>query len=426
MTTFAEAPAFFRGLVELSFFVQFILIITLILASINHKRMFPTFIRNIVLTLMAGVEFLLYQLTVGLENKQGQVLAEYVHWFTSFPFWAICGISLVMIAELVVYLIYVFSWTEKHITPTSVKEAVDTLPGGICIYEDTGRIIIKNKVISDVARSMTKKPLLDGVAFKNAILSHEKSTLVGDKYITSIKNNKICSFAFDTLEDGINQYNFIICSDITEEYKKTLKLEETQREVMNLNVRLTQYNQEIVSAISAREVLDAKVKIHDELGTGLLAIKHYLTAGGTNEEKTQIVERVKRNIVYLKSEAEQKVYDEYDLMISTAKTLGVTIEVDGELPENEPNKHIIATAIHECFTNTLRHAKGNVLKISISQNKRNLVAVFTNNGEQPRDEIVEKGGLQSLHRLVTNCKGEMKVISLPEFSLQISLPIKED
>lgn len=426
MMTFAEAPSVLRGLTDLLFFLQFILLVTVFFVNLDQRRVFPLFVRNMIIVMMSAVVYLFYQLGVGFETETHPAFEEYVRWYTSLPFAIIMGISIAFSAELAIYIYYCFFWAGNHITSSSVKEAVDNLPGGVCIYEESGRIVIKNSVISEVARHMTGRNLLDGNAFKDTIISYGSTVKIGDKYVVTLTNGSVWSFSFDTLESNKERYSFINCGDITEEYAKTLELEEAQREVMNLNLCLTSYNQEIVSTISAREVLDAKVKIHDELGTGLLAIKHYLTMGGTDEEKAAIMDRIKRNITYLKSETEQRVSDEYELMITTAQTLGVKIDIDGVLPEEEPCKHVLATAIHECFTNTLRHAQGNNLKISLLQTDSTLTAVFTNNGTPPTEEIVEKGGLKSLHALVSNSGGEMNIVSKPDFKLQITLPFKEE
>ena len=118
--------------------------------------------------------------------------------------------------------------------------------------------------------------------------------------------------------------------------------------------------------------------------------------------------------------------DEYELMFRTAETLGVHIRLTGELPRTEPQKHVLAMAIHECITNTLRHAHGNELCIECrtvpSPGGETIAAVFTNNGQQPMEEIREKGGLRSLRTMAEDLGGTMTVRSLPEFSITLELP----
>ena len=109
-------------------------------------------------------------------------------------------------------------------------------------------------------------------------------------------------------------------------------------------------------------------------------------------------------------------------MIETAEKLGVWVRIDGELPQEEPLKHILASGIHECLTNTLRHAGGDELSLKIRREGGRVTAVFTNNGLQPTEEIQEKGGLVSLRELVEMSGGKMTVRSLPEYSITLELP----
>ena len=174
----------------------------------------------------------------------------------------------------------------------------------------------------------------------------------------------------------------IMVSDITDAYRKTQELRHVQEKVLMLNAKLLKTNQEIVALTAEQELLAAKVKIHDELGQNLLSIKRLILNGcGTESEKAGMIKRLHENIDFLKGEVDA-VPDEYELMIGTAKRLGVDV-VSGALPQTEPMKHIIATGIHECFTNTLRHAHGNMLNVCITENENSLTAIFTNNGEPP-------------------------------------------
>lgn len=213
----------------------------------------------------------------------------------------------------------------------------------------------------------------------------------------------------------------LIVSDITDTYRKTLELRRMQEKVSDLNIRLVKVNREIVELTVEQEILAAKVKIHDELGSNLLAIKRFLLSGGTEQEKAEIVERLRRSITFLQEE-QTAVADEYELIIGTAKRLGVRVTVTGTLPQIEPQKHIVATAIHECFTNTLRHAHGDVLQVSITETENNIVAEFTGNGEQPTGKIREKGGLVSLRALTEQAGGHMTIRTTPSFTVTLELP----
>lgn len=82
----------------------------------------------------------------------------------------------------------------------------------------------------------------------------------------------------------------------------------------------------------------------------------------------------------------------------------------------------MSAAIHECFTNALRHAHGDELFVEITENEEMLTSVFSNNGEPPAGEITEKGGLKSLRELTEQAGGHMTIRYNPVFEIQLKLP----
>jgi len=174
--------------------------------------------------------------------------------------------------------------------------------------------------------------------------------------------------------------------------------------------------------VKGEEVLNAKVKIHDELGANLLAIKRYILNGGTAEERIAIENILHRNLQYLKNETSAKEKDEYAVILDTAAKLDMKIKVVGDLTEAEPQRYVIVTGIHECLTNTIRHARGDELTVILEEDGEFLTAVFTNNGKAPKDEIKERGGLALLRALTEESGGTMQILSKPAFELIIKLP----
>ena len=101
---------------------------------------------------------------------------------------------------------------------------------------------------------------------------------------------------------------------------------------------------------------------------------------------------------------------------------GVTLVLDGPLPAREPFKHILATAMHECLTNTLRHAHGDTLYLTVRDREDGLTVVFTNNGTQPETPVQERGGLTALRKLTEEAGGTMEVVSQPAITVTLKLP----
>lgn len=393
------------------------------------KRNIPLWLRNILYDLFIILSYLNFQCVaaVSYQKVRDSFLRMLVRRYADMPVYVVAVLFCVS-SLLEVWMAYISTaWNRTHITNRSIKEAVDTLPSGIVCFDYDGKIIFKNKTMDKLCRKMTGKGLLDGnhfekVAFSKSEIDEANELPTDDRMLRLLSENEAWCFYRTSITDGTVTYRMLNAVDISEEYERTRFLENQKESVKQLNRKLSEYRDDILLAITAKEKLNAKIKIHDELGAGLLSIKRYLTNGGSKEERNAILERISGSIEYLKRESEDKAGDEYDLMLSTAKTLGVDVRIQGELPQDNPDKHIIATAIHECFTNTLRHAGGDTLYIDINDNNDGMCAVFTNNGAVPKEQIVEKGGLLSLRKLVEEANGTMNISINPAFTLQILVP----
>lgn len=314
-------------------------------------------------------------------------------------------------------------WEKENITPASIKEAIDDLPIGICCYEDNGRIVMKNNTMENICLAHTGEPLLNAITFNKALYSNNNHT--DNEVIIILNDDRAFSFSDNKFADEEPMLRVMTATDITEQYKNTQRLKAQQELVVKLNKELSEYGKQIVSSITAREVLNAKVKLHDELGANLLAIKRYILNGGTTEERIAIENILRKNLQYLKNETTVKEKDEYAVILDTAAKLDMKIKVIGELTETEPQRHVIVTGIHECLTNTIRHAGGDELTVTLEEDSNMLIARFKNNGKAPEDEIKERGGLALLKALTEENGGTMQILSKPEFELIIKLPKEE-
>ena len=309
-------------------------------------------------------------------------------------------------------------WQRKHITNLSVKQAVDKIPFGVCYYNNQGRILLINQTMTNLCEEIIGESVQNGIRTFEKILSMGSVIHMSDDRAISVQSQK-CIIDTEEVE-------LVTAFDITEEYKKTNILMQREEELKELNNKLLSYNREMVSVIALREVLNAKVKIHDELGSSLLATKKYLLRGGTLEERNHLIDGLRNNVRFLRQESEEVIYDEYEMIMNTAADIGMKVDINGELPSDDRNRHIVATAMHECLTNTIRHAGGDTLYVEVENRPDSYRLVYTNNGTVPEEPISEKGGLNSLRNLVEQADGTMQITVTDQFRLIIELPKEKD
>lgn len=316
---------------------------------------------------------------------------------------------------------------KSRITPMSVKEATDSLPSGLCFYLSSGHVLMKNLAMDRFCQEVTGDSLISGKRLRQQLFTGDlsdgcTSDMVGETLVIHLPDGRSMSIQEREASFEDAWVHMLLVTDVTEQMNKTRSLRRLQKDLTALNEKLTAYNQEIVSLTAQRELLAARVRLHDEMGIDLLTIRQYIENGGTVQDRAAIETRLRRNLNFLTTGQASSVRDEYELMIETAEKLGVRVIVTGDLPPADPQKHVVSTAIHECFTNTLRHAKGDELSITVDQKDGKYVVTFTNNGEQPTDPVQEKGGLSSLRKLAETIGGEMSIQVEPSFFVELTLP----
>ena len=318
----------------------------------------------------------------------------------------------------------------ERITGMSIKEAMDGFPDGVLCYAPKGRVMLVNQAMKEFCRQMTGDELVNGDLFTQQMLSGQirpgcRIVTVGDENVFVLPDETVWKINLQDIPFEDSEVRMLTASEITEEYRKTEELRTMQEGLAALGERLAKVNREIVDLTAEREMLNAKIRIHDEMGKNLLIVKHFILNGGTESEKAAMIGSLYQNVSFLMKDLPAGTRDECELMIDTASRLGVTVFVTGTIPDCEPQRHILATAIHECFTNTLRHAHGNELYMNIEDDENRLRVVLTNNGKKPAGEIEERGGLALLRDLTEREGGRMTILKNPSYAVVLELPKEE-
>lgn len=318
----------------------------------------------------------------------------------------------------------------ERITGMSIKEAMDGFPDGVLCYAPKGRVMLVNQAMKEFCRQMTGDELVNGDLFTQQMLSGQirpgcRIVTVGDENVFVLPDETVWKINLQDIPFEDSEVRMLTASEITEEYRKTEELRTMQEGLAALGERLAKVNREIVDLTAEREMLNAKIRIHDEMGKNLLIVKHFILNGGTETEKAAMIGSLYQNVSFLMKDLPAGTRDECELMIDTASRLGVTVFVTGMIPGCEPQRHILATAIHECFTNTLRHAHGNELYMNIEDDEDRLRVVLTNNGNKPAGEIEERGGLALLRDLTEREGGRMTILNDPSYAVVLELPKEE-
>ena len=216
----------------------------------------------------------------------------------------------------------------------------------------------------------------------------------------------------------------ITATDITEEYGLGQQLEAENEKVKQINERLREFSADVTDATIAQEMLSAKIRIHDNLGSLLLATRRYIEEDeGSDRGSLSMMWR--QIMALLRRDNRIGGSDMYRTVLGAAEDVGIGVWIRGELPEVPWQKRIVVTAINECITNTLRHAGGDELRIHTVKTAEETVVTLKNNGTPPGNPVPETGGLGNLRRMAESQGAKMEVSGDPEFTLSLRFDREE-
>ena len=318
-------------------------------------------------------------------------------------------------------------YAETHLTQDAVKETLDWLPVGICISDEQGTVMLSNLIINELSQSLTNKHLFDSLVFWKQV--EEQGTAQDQGYLLRMQDGRAWLFTKKTMnvqENGQKkQYTQIFAEEMTEVCNITDELSARNKHLKDVQLHMKAVAAYEKSLISAREVIKARTAVHNQMGSVLLSGKYYMDHPNGMDE-TELIRLLEYNNFFLLREAEnqEKEADALDKALKTAQRIRVTVEIEGTLPEQESARDILAQAVEQCAANTVRHAGGDCVYVTLTETGSRLKAVFRNNGKAPEQPVNETGGLLYLRKIAEAAGGTVSIQSEPEFVLTVCIPIQ--
>ena len=365
------------------------------------------------------------------------------------PWIIVALVMAVIFAAEVLCLVAVNRAGRDKLSPGSVKESLDALPDGVCFFSEDGRILLSNRRMQHISSDITGIGILNGEKLWRCIEEKSVKTDVSDGLVILTSDSKVWNVRRSEIEAEGNRINEIVALDVTEQYELRRELEERNERLNSVNERLRIFSRDMSRLTAEKELLDAKIKVHDDLGRSLLAFRAYLTAEPSKRDRSKLLPLWRYVISVMKKETAPS--EEWDAIEKTAESLHIQIEINGDLPAGLADlpvsgevRSAIMAAIRECLTNTARHARGDRLFVLIKcgaeqgadhastsgspsasgtapcdDAPHGIRIEITNNGRMPLVPIQEAGGLSNLRHMVERAGGNMTIESSPQFLLRL-------
>ena len=314
---------------------------------------------------------------------------------------------------------------DERLSRNCVKQAMDRFPCAVCYFAPSGDVKLCNLQMHRLFHQMAQKELqaLGDLTQALAKCDEESGIIrlseVRQTYL--FPDGKVWRYSQSEVAAAGITYTEALFTDVTELYEKNVELHRQTAQLQKIAQELKQLSDNAQTLAQERENLIAKSRLHDLMGSGLLAIRQILRQKTTSAKNAAAVRQFRRAIGILQ---EENISPQYDVteFIRDAAVSGIRVEITGELPEEKTLLRLILPLLREACVNAARHADASALYVAVEQTANALVLRITNDGNRPEGAVVPRGGLADFDRRIAEAGGSMKIQSQPAFALTVTLP----
>lgn len=334
---------------------------------------------------------------------------------------------------------------KKNTSAKMIKKAIDSYPGGICFSALDGRVILVNEKMNQLVLELTGHTILNEKAAWEELTNfanNDKAEKLTQSWLPKDTNNEngsthqqlffrfsdslVWRFELRFLDSNTVQ---IEAAEITELYRLSEELYENTIRLQEMQKRQKALLDSIVEVNLNKEILAAKMHIHDELGHCLLATTKAITEDSLAENADVLREswsstiRDVSNIPMAWTVPDSSLQSE---LLQVAELIDCKVTFLGEQPKSRKALQLLYAAVREALTNAVRHADATELTVKIKQDKQRYHMEISDNGGVSVSSITEGNGLSALRQRLEQEGATLKVLCDNSVSLLVDIPFDFD
>lgn len=332
---------------------------------------------------------------------------------------------------------------KKKPSAKMIKKAIDSYPGGICFSALDGRVILVNEKMNKLILELTGHTILNAKAAWEELenfANNRKAEKLTQSWLPKEPDNEstrqqlffrfsdssVWRFELRFLDSNTVQ---IEAAEITELYRLSEELYENTIRLQEMQKRQKALLDSIVEVNLNKEILAAKMHIHDELGHCLLATTKAITEDSLAENADVLREnwnsaiRDFSNIPTVWTVPDSTLQSE---LLQVAELIGCKVTFLGEQPKSRKALQLLYATVREALTNAVRHANATELMVKVEQNKQGYYIEISDNGCVSVSSITEGNGLSALRQRLEQEGATLKVLCDNSVSLLVDIPFDFD
>lgn len=334
---------------------------------------------------------------------------------------------------------------KKKTSAKMIKKAIDSYPGGICFSALDGRVILVNEKMNKLMLELTGHTILNAKAAWEKLTNfanNGKAEKLTQSWLPKDTNNENESthqqlfFRFSDSSVWRFELRFLDSNTVQIEAAEITELYQISEELYENTIRLRQMQKRqkalldsIVEVNLNKEILAAKMHIHDELGRCLLATTKAMTEDSLAENADMLRKswnstiRDFSNISTVWTVPDSSLQSE---LMQVAELIGCKVIFSGKQPTQRKALQLLYAAIREALTNAVRHADATELTVKIKQDRQRYHIEISDNGGVSVSSITEGNGLSALRQRLEQEGATLKVLCDNSVSLLVDIPFDFD
>ena len=344
------------------------------------------------------------------------------NWFASLPLYVYIIVLSLITLIVPVLSFYLYRYTRTHVSSNSIIKGFNASKEGFLYFDKDGACLLINKTMAKIASSLTKNFIQNGNTFLKLVKDQTITLEDGSTYKFINKEITVSSGLPFVNSDGSQTINELIALDVTELVKKNELIKEDNEKLEQMNKELASYNEKMLEVIRHREILSAKINIHNEMNT-LVLQSSYLLSNDNKEERNNILSKWENNALLLCKEAESNNEDFINDLKTLADAIGIEMECKDFSPilSNEKITSLFIKATKESLLNVAKHTKNKKIIIDIKRDKDVITMSFINENNVNTKPIIKGGGFTNIEKSVEELSGKMTIINEERFILRIEV-----
>jgi signal transduction histidine kinase len=392
MTSFSAAPAALRScLAAVSLFGCAFVLFCGIAVFRGKKGRLPLWgVSLAALLLLCAVQ-------IGLDDRD---LPDAARWIDAWPWLCHLAIQTAAIGACALTAYREYRKRDSSFTSATVREAFDELPCGVCIARGDGLPLLTNRAMAALAFTLTGRSLENERDFREALENHPGRISFPGSPSVRLPDGRVWSFSCTQ--------SSLVClyaAEMTRVYelsrelrRENERLEQQLKKTDRLLAGLTRVRQE-------EEILAARMRIHDRLGSVLLTTSEHLRGRGPTA--AECVKLWRETVDGLRASffTAQETTDAAAEIADIAADCGCRVEIRGNFPRDNA---LLLAVLREGTLNAIRHAHAAAVNVTIFETQTEYLLTLRDDGPTV-DSVAEGGGLTSLRRKLESAGGSLTV-----------------